>query len=1752
MKFGKGMLVILALLSLFFALNACEESKISDGTNPTDGDFDSVTEEQAENDKDTCQGPSCAEKETDLAETDGDLDDDLDTYDLDETSDSEPEEEEYIPLVCVNRCLTVNMKEISFGSVYPSQTKSISVLATSSGEFPINIVGVEFGEGTSDEFTIAAITPDDPRGGTPVELLQRHVMTIRIEYKPRDVKLDFGTLKILSNADTPEMQRIEIPMTSSWKGKATLDIINPESGAIDFGSHRIGGETRSIFMLKAVPDESGSTRPLEITSFSFLDAQQTIFGFSEEDPNNCVLPMFLKPDETKVCSVFYRPTELKDYTETLTITANDYALPEQYGLIALSGKGIAPKIEVEPLTIQYGYVRTAMGGVSRDVRISNSGTGPLSIIDAQFIDDELGLYSVDTVLAGKVIESGSENAITFKIIYNPGVVLGDPKDVRIDTASLRIESDSVDEGDSRLGSTSFTEVILSGFAADQCPPGMEPESQSSPQCIPHCTPDEIICWAEGGQGYRVCLEDGESLGEYIPCPIQGQICAEGACVDPPCKAGDTRCVDADNMQECKDDNSGWKSESISCQSINPNPDNTCRPYKCSNDYKTCVLAQLPEGDPCNDKNVCTENDKCNPYGQCVGSVLTCDDTNDCTDDRCDPTVPIGTTPCKHTDRDGQSCDDNNRCTSNDRCVQDECTGGYSAYNCEDHNPCTVDTCDPSLDPPCRYEAVADGATCSEQNPCPDGSICYNNICKVTCTDNNMCTVGDFCNDMACIPGGSSLVCEDSNSCTYNNCLQDSGCSFPKLTVGSTCDDGNPCTSGDRCGFDTWGNFVCLQGSTNVCTCTPGNDAQCNDGNPCTQDTCNSQGKCEYSNLDGQGCNDNNACTGGDVCKNGACGALTCTDDDQCPLPTVCSGGICKDLCDDSNTCTTDGCNPVNGCFHNSNTVSCDDGNPCTENDKCANKICTAGTTRSCTDNNPCTDDICNANLCQGASCTPDDYCQHTKKLDNTSCDDGDPCYINDYCLSGICTPGTARNCTDSNDCTVDTCDKNYSGYCRHTAMPGEGCDDGNQCTENDYCDSVGACQPGPDSKNCTDDNVCTTDGCNSQLGCYYNANSNSCDDKNACTSNDYCQNKVCKSGQTVTCNDSKACTTDWCDPSDGCHYDANTDPCEDGNPCTVGDRCGYNGSILGCQSGTSAYNCDDGNPCTDDSCNPSGPASNPCVHTIVLNRECDDTKTCTTSDKCQSDGVCRGTTTVCDDNNLCTTDSCVEGQGCVFTTANEGLGCNDNDPCTTGDKCASGHCVGTLRSCASENDGNPCTYDWCDSSNAADPCKYTTLTSYPPSGTLVACTADTNECTLDICISGACTHWNNNGVACSSDSEICTTDVCQNGVCMHNANTLPCASDGNVCTDDVCSGGTCGHVANTVSCDDGKICTTNDKCSNKTCSGTAVTCASDGNVCTTESCNETQGCHSENNTLSCNADNNVCTTGDYCQGGSCHVGTGTLSCNDSNACSNDTCDPASGCAHTPNYSACNDGKECTYSDACNSSYNCVGTNYADETTCSSGWCYSGTCRSTFQTTGPCPNYPEMRKIPGTRVCIDTYEASAWSNANCTGTRYGASGDDYPIDNDGNGSGSIYACSIAGVTPSRQLTKAQARVICEHSGKSLCSTENWQRACSGGGSNDYPYSDSYSSSACNTETSGPSNTGSYSGCISSYGAYDMSGNVWEWLNDEWGLTDNYIGGGGYDDGGGAGHYSVNCTVGPSEHTSSGDTNWDLGFRCCKSF
>jgi formylglycine-generating enzyme required for sulfatase activity len=233
-------------------------------------------------------------------------------------------------------------------------------------------------------------------------------------------------------------------------------------------------------------------------------------------------------------------------------------------------------------------------------------------------------------------------------------------------------------------------------------------------------------------------------------------------------------------------------------------------------------------------------------------------------------------------------------------------------------------------------------------------------------------------------------------------------------------------------------------------------------------------------------------------------------------------------------------------------------------------------------------------------------------------------------------------------------------------------------------------------------------------------------------------------------------------------------------------------------------------------------------------------------------------------------------------------------------------------------------------------------------------------------------------------------------------------------------------------------------------------------------------------------------------------------------------------------------------------------------------------------------------VSGT-VCMDQYEASVWrvpdplqtnkglvkkirqgkatiaDLAKGGATQLGVTTDDYTpcVDSGENCLDDIYAVSLAGVTPSSQMTWFQAQVACENAAKRLPSHAEWQAAVTG---TPDPGPDN-GTSDCNTNsvfTATP--TGSRASCVSTRGAFDMVGNLNEWVADwvprstactTWSAAVSPTGdiqclagasttaepgallrGGSFVEGTGAGPLSVSGVFSPS------NPNNTAGFRCAR--
>jgi len=243
-----------------------------------------------------------------------------------------------------------------------------------------------------------------------------------------------------------------------------------------------------------------------------------------------------------------------------------------------------------------------------------------------------------------------------------------------------------------------------------------------------------------------------------------------------------------------------------------------------------------------------------------------------------------------------------------------------------------------------------------------------------------------------ITPGTVNIFSDTDNDSVIDCI-DSCPGFNNNLIGSSCNDGVACTTGET--YDS------------NCNCSGGvSQDSDNDG------VCDALDNCPGfdDSLIGQACSDGNPCTVGE------------TYNSNCQ----CTGGLSNDSDNDGVCDALDQCNGLDDALVGQ---ACSDGDPCTQGESYNNSCQCVGGTFQDSDN----DGVCNVNdQCPGF----DD------NLIGTSCNDGNACTVGEvYHANCQCAGGVLQD--SDNDSVCDAQDQ-CPGF--NDNLIGQVCDDGNQCT----------------------------------------------------------------------------------------------------------------------------------------------------------------------------------------------------------------------------------------------------------------------------------------------------------------------------------------------------------------------------------------------------------------------------------------------------------------------------------------------------------------------------------------------------------------------------------------------------------------------------------------------------------------------------------------------------------------------------------
>lgn len=331
------------------------------------------------------------------------------------------------------------------------------------------------------------------------------------------------------------------------------------------------------------------------------------------------------------------------------------------------------------------------------------GTGPVTI----------GLF-----------KPGSPTTATATTV-TPGACLGAPDGTACNDGNPCTQTDTCSSGACVGGNPIICTAIDQCHNAGTCDSGTgtcsNPAKANGSACSDAnlCTQtDTCQSGACAGANPIVCAASDQCHDPGVCAP------ATGVCSNPN-KPNGSSCVDSNLCT------TGDTCQAGACQSGSPvvcSPINACHlAGVCNPGTGACSNPNAPDGTGCSDGNACTQTDLCSS-GICQGSNPTlCTPTDACHQaGTCAPGTGICSNP---TAPNGTPCNDGNVCTENDGCQTGVCQGGapvtcVASDTCHDAGTCVSGS-------GCTNPAKTDGTGCSDGNVCTDNDVCTGGVCAGT-------------------------------------------------------------------------------------------------------------------------------------------------------------------------------------------------------------------------------------------------------------------------------------------------------------------------------------------------------------------------------------------------------------------------------------------------------------------------------------------------------------------------------------------------------------------------------------------------------------------------------------------------------------------------------------------------------------------------------------------------------------------------------------------------------------------------------------------------------------------------------------------------------------------------------------------------------------------------------------------------------------------------------------------------------------
>ncbi|QSQ16612.1 choice-of-anchor D domain-containing protein [Myxococcus landrumensis] len=278
----------------------------------------------------------------------------------------------------------VNPEAIDFGAAAVGRTKSLKLRVTNGGRASYRVEGAV---SSIPNVTVPSFEPFILSGGGERE--------IEVLFKPDVEGPVQGSLELITDADS----RGDVPVL----GRGVKAFVEVPETELDFGNVAMGlVEMRQV----TVRNPSDVESPLEL-SLQGTDADQFTAERGEAE--------MLAPGESRVVSVAFAPKRLGSASAELRVAVCEGCEP---AMIPLRGTGVASKLEVTPLRLDFG--RVALGASSeQSITVRNQGNLPLRWSGVVLQDNPGGVYRVVStpVVSGGALEPGA--VVEVRVAFSP-------------------------------------------------------------------------------------------------------------------------------------------------------------------------------------------------------------------------------------------------------------------------------------------------------------------------------------------------------------------------------------------------------------------------------------------------------------------------------------------------------------------------------------------------------------------------------------------------------------------------------------------------------------------------------------------------------------------------------------------------------------------------------------------------------------------------------------------------------------------------------------------------------------------------------------------------------------------------------------------------------------------------------------------------------------------------------------------------------------------------------------------------------------------------------------------------------------------------------------------------------------------------------------------------------------------------------------------------------------------------------------